>query len=212
MRLTRVSLAGRVAAAAAAVAVGLLALTGCTESAADRTADSPADHAEDFWAALRVDGDEVEPFVPIAEMTKSADSVVLATFGRTLPPRVLGGTEGDSVTYAVTELKIKSVLAGRQLPETVTIEFLAPGTEVAAALTPPGGEILVFLHEKRGKGEAGLYRAVNSKGLWATTGRSVLDTPLAEEPPTGDQRYVKDISTLNQVGQLADVVRTGNPK
>jgi len=69
-----------------------------------------------------------------------------------------------------------------------------------------GTGMVFFLRHKRGSGEVGLFRVVNSTGLWAPTVRSELDTPLAEAPPDQTGTYRDELSRVTSMDGLKRLV------
>ena len=184
--------ARRVAAIAALFLGMSISLAACAEprSSSGPTTDSAEAQNSDerFWQTFRVSGDEVEPYVAFDSMAKTADATVLARFGKVGKIRTLTAEGNDTVHYVSVELAVTRELAGNgSLPSVVPLEFMViPGRgqsinrvaeEMSASL--PKDDMVLFLRAKKGNGEAGLYRVVNSRGLWASTSRDTLDTPLA---------------------------------
>lgn len=64
---------------------------------------------------------------------------------------------------------------------------------------------MLFLREKRGAAEEGLIRPVNSRGLWASSERGPLDTPLSEGPPSASV-FAAEVAQLDSVADLVDYV------
>lgn len=164
-----------------------------------------------FWEMLRIGGDEVEYYPTLEDMANGADAVVLGRFGGSLPGRTVhGDASEDVVAYLVTRLDVSRMLAGHLDTDIVTVEFLVNGGPTPEGLAwlqenLPDGDIVLFLRGKRGKGEEGLYRPVSSVGLWASSQRAVLDTPLAESAPT-DSVFRPEIANLSSVLDLADYI------
>ena len=67
--------------------------------------------------------------------------------------------------------------------------------------------VLVFLRDKGGA-EAGLYRLVNSQGLWTSTARATVDAPLAEDAP-GSGPYKNELAEISTIDELADQLSMG---
>jgi hypothetical protein len=189
-------------------------VTACGEDSEERTARTkPADHVS-FWPSLRVAGDEVESYATLSAMARNADAVVMGTFKSFSPSRTIrGDAPEDVVVYAKGELEIQRTLVKAAPSSTVALEFILPPGEPDALVdqlnaTLPREPMLVFLRAKRGKGEAGLFRVVNSRGLWAATERSAVDTPLAEESAMSSGLYAKERAGVQSVGELATRLTT----
>lgn len=141
-----------------------------------------------FFEGLRIGGDEAEGWETIAEMKAESDVVGVATFesfelGRTLQ----GDAIEDVIAYGEARLTFKETISGEAPGGQVAVEFVLPGNAREQAATAerladdlPVGDVLVFLRAKRGAGEDGLFRLVNSTGLWTATTRAALDAPLAD--------------------------------
>lgn len=75
----------------------------------------------------------------------------------------------------------------------------------------PEDEILVFLRAKRGEGEEGLYRLVNSTGLWVGSDDGVT-APLAEDLLAADEKdsepYPNEVRDISSLDELADAATT----
>lgn len=203
----------RAPAVAATLALAAL-VTACGGGSEEQTTRTKAaDHAS-FWPALRVAGDEVEGYATLSEMAQKADAVVMGTFKSFSPSRTIqGDAPEDVVVYAKGELEIQRNVVGAAPGRTVALEFILPPGEADAlagrlSAKLPRGPMLVFLRAKRGDGEAGLFRVVNSRGLWAATERSAVDTPLAEEPPTSSGLYADERAGVQSVDELAKRLTT----
>lgn len=164
----------------------------------------------EFWSGLRIAGDEAEGYASLKEMKAEADAVVIGTFGSFEVGRRFQADAPEDVTaYAVAEVVVKERLGGL-VPDRLKLEFLwsGPIERVAEGVTEmadtmPTGDLVLFLRAKRGANEDGLYRVVNSVGLWAATDRADLDTPLGDES-SGISLYAEE---LRSVRSLADFVR-----
>lgn len=177
--------------------------------------DDPPDRGSSFWSSFRISGAlEVEDYGSLREMADSADSVVLGSFtGFEMSRTLQGDAQEDVVNYGEATLAISTVLAGKPYGETVALEFLIPATTTADAERIvaelrgdlPTGEMVVFLRDKGGS-ESGFFRVTNSVGLWAATGRSALDTPLAEESPKDSRLYEDELKGADSISELADLI------
>lgn len=194
---------------AGAVSVVLLLIaSGCAAPAASESDDDSA--GERFWAVLRIEGDEVEGFGSIADMAASSDAVVRGEFDSVgLSRTIQGDAAEDTVAYVAVTLRIIDTLRGSVPSDEVPLEFLVPGTarDADAALsemteTMPEGEVVLFLREKRGPGETGLYRLVSSRGLWINTDGK-LDAPLSDD---AESLYAPELSAVETVEALAAVL------
>lgn len=186
----------RLALATAGVVVLATTLGGCA-------GDDSRQGSERFWESMRVEGDEVEPFGSIPDMAERSDAVVVGEFGSLVGDRSAG--DSAPVNYVQVELRVDEVIAGEVGSDVIVMEFLAsgdPGTLL------PDEQVLVFLRAKRGAGEDGLWRAINSRGLWSATSRADIDTPLNPEPPAEDDRYA---DLVQQADSITDIAGFASP-
>lgn len=196
-------------AVAARLTVLLIAVSGCTAAPTPTGSIPPI---ASFWDAVRITGDEVEGYKSIAEMGEAADAVVVGRFTSLgLSREVHGDAPEDVVLYAAAQLEIGHVFAGRIGERSIPFEFLLGGQPAAAEMQAledalPRGDLIVFLRDKGGR-EAGLYRAVNSVGLWASSDRATLDTPLAEAPPA-ESVFAGEVAGIASVAEMAEYVST----
>jgi hypothetical protein len=195
------------------------AAVGCAGSpappaAAPAPANAASADAGTFFETLRIEGDEVEGYDSLEAMAASATAVVVGHFDSFEVSRVLRTDMAEDTTaYGKATLRVTRVLRGDPVGDTVPVEFVLPATgdqalAAAAELDRmlPHGEMVVFLRAKRGSAEAGLFRLVNSHGLWASTARSAVDAPLAEEV---DPRYTRGLDGVASLDQLADRLAKG---
>lgn len=194
-----------VAALAVMVSLGVTACGGSDTSA-------PTDSA---YAALRVQGLEVESYGSLREMAGGADLVVIGKFTSfDISRTIQGDAAQDVVVYGKATLVVTRKVVEEPVATELPVEFLLPyGPDEAAAKAAefaaglPQEEVLVFLRHKGGA-EAGLYRLVNSQGLWTSTVRATLDAPLAEEAP-GSGPYKGELAGIGSIDELADQLSTG---
>ncbi len=159
----------------------LLVLTSCSAGSVGDQAST-----DEFWASLRITGDEVEGYSSLDAMMQASDAVVVGRFVDFGVSRQLqGDAEEDVVTYGKATVAVAEVVSGSGVDSTITLEFLLDAApdgidtlveELRSVL--PTAPMVLFLREKRGPGEVDLYRIVNSDGIWVTT-ESGLETPLS---------------------------------
>lgn len=187
----------------AALALVIFVAAGC--------GSSPQQASEEaFWAQVRLGGaDEVEGYATLAEMTSKADLVVLGTFASVQLSRTIqGDAPQDQVAYALVTVDVAEAANGSEAPSTLPLEFLLPDpsdpSEQVERMSEhlPKGQVVMMLRAKTGDGESGLYRLVNSYGLFAATGRSVLDTPLAEATPASVGLYAAELGSIESLAEL----------
>ena len=114
------------------------------------------------------------------------------------------------MAYIGVTLRILDTFVGSAPSDEISLEFFVPGTArdadaAVAELTEsmPGGEMVIFLREKRGPGEAGLYRLVSSRGLWVDSGGRV-EAPLSHDAET---LYATEFSAVDTVDAIAVLLR-----
>lgn len=201
----------RLARSSAAVLLGLLlalASAGCTGG-------EPAQRRVVFWDELRIDGaDEAEGWGTFGEMKAAADVVVVAEIASFEMSRTFqGDAEEDLVGYGRANLKVIESLQGDPPEGLVPVEFLLGGdpesyqaTADAIGKAVPGGRFLVFLRAKRGKGEDGLFRLVNSTGLWGPVDGATIGAPMSD--PEFGSPYDKELSNVESFEELVAYTRS----
>lgn len=199
----------RHAAAALAVTISLV-VTACGGNGASTAADT-----DSAYAALRVQGLEVESYGSLREMARGADFVVIGKFTSfDISRTIQGDVAQDVVVYGKATLVVTRKVVNEPVATELPVEFLLPygpeeaelkAAEFAADL--PKEDVLVFLRDKGGA-EAGLYRLVNSQGLWTSTARATVDAPLAEDAP-GSGPYKSELAGIDTIDELADQLSTG---
>ncbi|WP_444663310.1 hypothetical protein ACT17Q_14585 [Cellulomonas sp. CW35] len=189
----------------AAFAVGSLAvgtLAGCTS---DATAlPSTAD-----FVTLRISGDEVEPYAGFDDMLKSADLAASGVVGEPGPVRSVG--ERGSEAYVLPfEFTVSDVASGEG-PSVVDVELSLGATDpeqahaakAAFSKVMSGQEAFLYLRAKQSAGDEGVYRIVNSYGLWMETADAALTAPLAADDPHGKPLWASDLKDVRSVRSLA---------
>lgn len=185
------------------VAAGLLA--GCG-----------GDGAVEFWNGLRFDGDEVEQYSTLTEMTEAADAVVVGHYTSFAMGRQILGDERapqGSVSMLTGMFEVSETLAGSIREPIIPIEFVLvergePVAETGARLSEsfPDGDLVVFLRAKGGN-EEGYFRLVNSTGLWTESGFDSLAAPLAGDPQQGVGPYDSELSDVDSLSDFIALVR-----
>lgn len=159
-----------------------------------------------FFAALRPGPglDEVEGYPSLAAMADAADLVVAGRFASFRRSRdVEGDAVEDVVTYGAADLVIEELLRGVPVVEPVPVEFMISEEDIPELnANLPEESLVVFLREKTGEQEQGLYRLVNSLGLWRESEGS-LTPPLAEDPGA----YQAELQGLTTLPELMDLLR-----
>ena len=187
---------------ASAIATLVLSLAGCAQ-------EKPPAPSSAELGALRISGDEVEPYLGFDRMRESADLAVLGELGDAKGIRTVG--EPGSEAYLLQfEVKPDSVMRG-SAPESIVVEFtLGAATREQAEAAQKvysdvlgGTEAILYLRAKQGHGEAGLYRPVNSLGFWITTQEAPVSAPLAEVDPATLPQFRTDLAAADS---LDDVV------
>ena len=164
-----------------------------------------------FWDALRITGSEVPGFDSLADMAEGSDLVVIGRLANFRQSRQLTFGSDDIVTYGGVDLLITEVLYGRPVGDIVLLEFLVNERpdRVAAAIEAqdaalPAGDVIVFLHEKQGEGEAGIYRPMHSTGMWIAGGGEIV-APL--RPPGSTVPFGDELADVRSLSELANLVR-----
>ena len=180
-----------------------------------------AHDADEFWQAFQIGGDEVEGYPTLQAMAEAADGVVIARLTSLgLSRTVQGDAEQDLVGYAGARVTVERTIAG-SVPDVLTLELLIPTT--ATTLTEqgldtfaarfanelPAESVLLFLRDKGGK-EEGLYRVVNSLGLWISDPDGVR-APLYPADP-GEVVYADETAGVSNFAELADRLSRSAPK
>lgn len=200
-------------AISASLTLMLLAATACSTP----TATSDSGDASAFWDALRIAGDEVEGYARVDEMAASADAVLVGRVSSVgLSRTIQGDAAEDLVALAMVRITVVKLISGTASPE-VAVEFLLPSPrepvdeQIASVVaSAPDDEMVLFLRAKRGRGEEGLYRIVNSSGLWTATARNALDTPLADAPPVESGLFASEEGGWRTLDDLVSYLgRTG---
>jgi len=165
-----------------------------------------------FWEPFQFNEsmEEVTGTATIRELADASDSIVRARVTGVRNSRIIQGESAeDQVAMVCVDLQIEAVIAGT-VPDAVCLEFIGGSPAGADAVVQrsvamglPRQSVVVFLHEKRGRDEAGLYRVTNSTGLWAATSREALDSPLRPEPPGASGLYAGELEGIGTVPDLA---------
>lgn len=185
--------------------------SGCSTSSPGSKSD------EAFWRALRIDGaEEVYRAGTLGEMAATSDLIVVGALDSFALGRIVTGDAAqDVIGYGAATMRVDEVIAGEP-PDPLIVEFLLPTT--AATLTAEGlrsganstgrelpqGRVVMFLHEKQGRGEAGLYRLVEWRGLWID-GPDGLVAPLAPDVEGGGTFI--DRSTMHSLQDLVSALK-----
>lgn len=177
-----------------------------------------------FWQSLQVTGFEVEQYASLEEMAAAADAVVKGKFVDIKLSRTIRTPTGDedAVNMALAVLRVTQTIRGSTQVGDVPLEFVLPSSsspldEQIAALrgSMPRNELVVFLRDKGGK-EAGLYRTVNSLGLWSETNGKV-SAPLSADgahESLAARAVADETATVGSVDGLASLIAEkahGNP-
>jgi hypothetical protein len=169
----------------------------------------PGDQA--FWVALQINADEVEGYASLDEMAAAADLVVVGSFSDFGLTRVIqGDAPQDQVGMGGAIVSVDRAYKG-SVPRTLIVEFVLPvvgTTEDFVAYTEglketlPSGPMLLLLRDKGGS-EAGLYRLVNSLGLWVLSEQGMA-APLYPLTDSTNQPYAGELVGVSSVEGLAE--------
>jgi hypothetical protein len=164
-----------------------------------------------FWSGLHVGGDEVEGYGTLEEMASAADLIVVGTFSDFKLNRIIqGDAPQDQVGMAAAIVSVDRIVKGA-VPAALIVEFVLPivgsAQEIASYAAElkavmPQGEVVLLLRDKGGS-EAGLYRLVNSLGLW-TELNGELAAPLFLPADAENQPYMTELAGVTTTGALAD--------
>lgn len=195
------------------LALAVMACVSATPATAPSSDPGTSSAEAGFWSDLRIEGDEVEGYGSLREMKAHADAVVTGRFDSFALSRTFQGDAPEDVTaYAVAEVVVDARLRG-VVPDRLKLEFLlpVPSDRAAAAVkemanTMPTGDLVLFLRAKRGPDEDGLYRIVNSVGLWTATDRASVDAPLREEPD-GIGLYAAELRSVRSLDEFVREIR-----
>jgi hypothetical protein len=164
-----------------------------------------------FWERFGPFDLEVDRFDSMLDMMAVSDAVVVASVRDVAVNREIRGQGADVVTMIKVELAVTRVIHGAAA-EAVPLEFIGGSPDQTAAFVDELNEIrpvdasVVFLHEKQGEGEEGLYRVMNSTGLWTPTSRANLDTPLREESPLDAGLYADELANIDELNELIELL------
>lgn len=166
-----------------------------------------------FFDTLRTGGDEVEGWTTIGGMKAESDIVGLGRFvSFGLSRTIQGDAPEDVVAYGKALLQLNETISGKAPDGLITVEFILPGNPAKYEATVeelerslPTGDLLVFLRHKGGR-EAGLYRLVNSNGLWTSTTRAAVDAPFADSEL--GVPYASELGALTEFDQLVSYVKS----
>ena len=146
-------------------------------------------------------------------MTRAADIVGVGRIISFDMSRIIqGDSPDDRAGYGAARIELDEAISGRAQDEPFTVEFVLGGhpdkyesliKELQESL--PDGPVLVFLRHKGGN-EAGLFRLVNSRGLWTSTARSEVDAPLTEADEW--DFYQDEIGDLTELDQLVSYAKS----
>lgn len=172
------------------------------------------DVTQTFWQTLTVKADEVEGFESLQSMAAESDCVLRAHIvGSGISRQIQGDAEEDVVTFFGAKLDVSDVIRGENCSDVGFVEFLLPvsaerAEETAQTLSQqlPQEELILALRNKGGD-ESGLYRLVNSRGLWIQSGEGV-HTPLAtDEHESGPARFAGEVSWIRSLDDLAELLK-----
>jgi len=164
-----------------------------------------------FWERFGPFDLEVARFDSMREMMAASDAVVVASVRDVAVSRVIQGDGRDVLAMIRVDLAVTRVLTGAA-PEDVRLEFTGGHPDDTAAFVEALRGVMsadpsvVFLHEKQGEGESGIYRVTSSTGLWTPTSRAHLDTPLREQPPLGAGLYADELVNVDDLDDLIDLL------
>lgn len=171
-------------------------------------AEAPAPPSVSFWGSVSLRGaDEAEGWTTMRAMAADSDFVFVGTFESFEMGRIFQGDAAeDRVGYGTALVRPLTVVGEKKPDGMLPVEFMLPGapsayeaTAQAIARALPRGEFVFFLRHKGGKEETGLYRLVNSTGLWSVSD-GALDAPLAD--PDFGTPYAREVKAMRTLDDL----------
>lgn len=142
-------------------------------------------------------------FNSVSEMASASNVIAIGRFvGFGLSRQVPGSVSNPPVTYAAAEFSVEQYAKGQDTGEPITLEFVSSSDNIsliAAAL--PTERMLVFLSQKTGADEVGLYRLVNSDGLFVEV-QDGIARPFALAESVALDAELQGAETLEQVVSL----------
>ena len=158
-------------------------------------------------------GEEVESYDTAAEMALASDIVAVGSFQDFRVSRTIQGDAAEDVLIYIGATFVPSnVIAGEPGHDVIVVEFISPSPNTDATLSEVNDaadkEVLVFLRNKGGA-EDGLYRLVNSAGLWEESNDQLV-APLHEAfgPSDADGQkpfrpsIVSDFTTRSTIDEI----------
>jgi hypothetical protein len=195
----------------------LVAVVGVAGGAACSAGNS---EDEAFWSELRLAGGavEAEQFNSAKEMVEASDFVVQGRFVGAKGVRLIQGDAAeDQVFLAQLLFEVDRVVNGPDGDPTLIVEFLIGSAsekeaqvvvDVLQEATPESG-LVMFVRHKRGAQEAGLYRPINSLGLWAEHDGKP-NAPLSDDESRAGQ-LLRSAGSPDDLSQLASWIATQPP-
>lgn len=168
-----------------------------------------------FWEVVEIEGEWAEYFPTLSELSQGSDCVVLAEFVSAVHSNTIQGDAKEDVVHdAHLELRVLETLHGQPpegnrmllmvvLPRGSTLEKMR--TEVATLNANAPTEPMLVFGRLRASGD---YRVVNGDGLWASTSRHPVDTPLNTYPPTSGI-YASEIARMSTMEDFVSFIKTG---
>lgn len=195
----------------------LVAFVGISGAASCSTGDA---EDEAFWSELRLAGGavEAEQYDSAKAMVEAADFVAQGRFVGTKGVRLIQGDAAeDQVFLAQLVFEVGQVVNGPDSDPTIIVEFLVGSAsekeaqavvDVLQKATPETG-ILLFVRHKRGAQESGLYRPINSLGLWAER-EGKPNAPLSDDDSRAGQ-LLRSAGSPDDLGEFASWIATQPP-
>ncbi len=188
----------------------------------DAETGAPAAFSKD--SALAISGLEVESFSTLGEMRAASDGVATGQVANFRISRVIqGDAPEDQVVYGVAVFRVDDGIRGVETGRSYPVEFLLPVVSAAEATSRTDefakalgtGNTLLFLRSKAGRGgardpvlakaEAGLYRAVNSNGLWSERPDGGVHLPLTRDNVAAT--YAAELGSVRSFTGVVTIVK-----
>ena len=164
-----------------------------------------------YWRNLAIEGDEIAVYDQLDELAAASDVVAIGAFADVGRVRLIQGDAKEDQVF-MGQFTFVPESEDRGSAEELTVEFLLPTSTLEDAEeylgetleTPPADPVLLFLHEKRSPGEAGLYRLTSSAGMWIESGGSFYSPLAVDEDAAHDLLHsAGDVDSLEDVLVLA---------
>ena len=167
------------------------------------------DDCGSFWEMLQNVGDYAEGYASFEELVRGSDVVAFGPFVPYDRPSSTPADPGAEPAPPPRPYQPKiglslgadpEILKGRlEIPE-----LLLAGVPPLDSACLPSSPVLVLA---RWWEEAKVYRPVNGYGIWASTGRAAVDTPLILDRAVDGRLYENELSQYQSFDEFVNAVR-----